>query len=119
MNDTLQLGSLTLTSRLLLGTGKYADLEVMREAFSVTGVDMVTVAIRRVNLGQTTEPTLLDYIDTAKIFLLPNTVARGAAALRERLKEKSGEREVAWQVQTVAPGQEAEGMAGELSAAED
>ncbi len=69
----LQFGKYELKSRLILGTGKYADLEVMREAFEVTGVDMVTVAIRRVNLGQSSEPTLLDYIDSEKITILPNT----------------------------------------------
>ncbi len=69
----LKFGRYTLNSRLILGTGKYADLEVMREAFRVTGVDMVTVAIRRVNLGQTKEPTLLDAIDTDRITILPNT----------------------------------------------
>lgn len=70
---TLRFGKYELTNRLILGTGKYADLEVMREAFAVTGIQMATVAIRRVNLGQTDEPTLLDYIDTDKITILPNT----------------------------------------------
>ncbi len=71
--ELLRFGKYELNSRLILGTGKYADLEVMREAFEVTGVDMVTVAIRRVNLGQSSEPTLLDAIDTEKITILPNT----------------------------------------------
>jgi len=70
---TLRFGKYELTNRLILGTGKYADLEAMREAFAVTGIQMATVAIRRVNLGQTDEPTLLDYIDTDKITILPNT----------------------------------------------
>jgi len=70
---TLRFGKYELTNRLILGTGKYADLEVMREAFTITGIQMATVAIRRVNLGQTDEPTLLDYIDTDKITILPNT----------------------------------------------
>ncbi len=76
----LRFGKYELTNRLILGTGKYADLEVMREAFAVTGIQMATVAIRRVNLGQTDEPTLLDYIDTDRITILPNTAGCYTAA---------------------------------------
>lgn len=74
MDDgALSFGKVELANRLILGTGKYADLEVMRKAFEVSGTRMVTVAIRRVNLGRSDEPTLLDYIDTDRITILPNT----------------------------------------------
>lgn len=73
--EKLCFGKYELTNRLILGTGKYADLEVMREAFRVAGIEMVTVAIRRVNLGAKPgdEPGILDFIDRAKITILPNT----------------------------------------------
>jgi thiazole synthase len=68
----LIVGKYELTSRLILGTGKYDDLDVMKRAFEVAGTEMVTVAIRRVDFDSK-EPTLLDYIDTEKITVLPNT----------------------------------------------
>ncbi len=68
----LQIGSFTLASRLIVGTGKYANFEVMKQALEASGTSMVTVAIRRVNLDSK-EPTLLDAIDTKKYILLPNT----------------------------------------------
>jgi len=69
----LRFGKYELTNRLILGTGKYEDLEVMKKAFEVAGTEMVTVAIRRVNLGEDAGPTLLDFIDREKITILPNT----------------------------------------------
>ncbi|MHC4472912.1 MAG: thiazole synthase, partial [Planctomycetota bacterium] len=68
----LRVGEHELSSRLILGTGKYADLEVMRKAFEVAGTEMVTVAIRRVDFDSG-EPTILDFIDTERITVLPNT----------------------------------------------
>src|SRR6187549_2224821 len=61
-------------SRLIVGTGKYPSHSVMRAAHEASGADMVTVAVRRVDISRKTE-SLLDYIDTSKIFLLPNTAA--------------------------------------------
>ena len=71
----LVLNGKEYTSRLFLGTGKYADPEVMREAFRTSGTQIVTVAVRRVNLDdiQAGKPSLLDYIDRKAIDLLPNT----------------------------------------------
>ena len=60
-------------SRLIVGTGKYPTHEVMRQAHRASGADMVTVAVRRVNISDRTQESLLDYIDPAAIFLLPNT----------------------------------------------
>ena len=66
------LGDLTFRSRLVLGTGKYPSHELMRACHEAAGTEMVTVAIRRVNLKKG-EPSLLDFVDRAKIRLLPNT----------------------------------------------
>jgi thiazole synthase len=68
----LTIGPLTLRSRLILGTGKYTTFEIMRAAHEASGVDMVTVAIRRVDLSGE-GANLLDFIDTERIHLLPNT----------------------------------------------
>src|SRR2546427_393793 len=73
MYDTsLWLGGKEYTSRLIVGTGKYPSFENMREAIEASGAEIVTVAVRRVNLpGQ--GKSLLDFIDTKKYTLLPNT----------------------------------------------
>ena len=71
MNDLVIAGR-TFRSRLIVGTGKYPSHSIMRAAHEASGTDMVTVAVRRVDISRKTE-SLLDYIDTSKIFLLPNT----------------------------------------------
>lgn len=70
--DPLVLGGKTFRSRLLVGTGKYETFPLMREALDASGAEIVTVAVRRVNLDRSSE-SLLDYIDTARYTLLPNT----------------------------------------------
>ena len=70
--DTLKIGLYEFTSRLIIGTGKYASFDIMEEALEASGAQVVTVAIRRVNLDSK-EPTLLDHIDLKKYTLLPNT----------------------------------------------
>ncbi len=73
MQDTaLVLGGKEFQSRLIVGTGKYPSFEVMKEAIVASGAQLVTVAVRRVNLPGTGE-SLLDYIDTSRYTLLPNT----------------------------------------------
>lgn len=73
-NDPLHIGSRTFTSRLLVGTGKYTDLAQTGEAIAASGAQIVTVAIRRVNIGQNKdEPNLLDVISPEKYTILPNT----------------------------------------------
>src|ERR1041385_7785445 len=67
------IGGRTFTSRLIVGTGKYSSFAVMAQAHEASGADMVTVAVRRVNLSDRSRESLLDYIDTERIFLLPNT----------------------------------------------
>jgi len=68
-----KLGKYELRSRLFLGTGKYPDLETMREALDASGCQVVTVAVRRVEMGQKHAEKLLDYVDPKKYILLPNT----------------------------------------------
>lgn len=72
--DTWQVGTYTLRSRLLVGTGKYKDFDETRDAIQASGAEVVTVAIRRTNIGQRTdEPNLLDVISPEEYLLLPNT----------------------------------------------
>lgn len=81
MTDTpLVIAGRTFTSRLIVGTGKYSSHEIMKAAHDASGTDMVTVAVRRVNLGDRSRPSLLDFIDTSRIALLPNTAACYTAA---------------------------------------
>ena len=63
----------TFSSRLIIGTGKYPSHQVMRDCHTASGADMVTVAVRRVNISDRSRESLLDYIDTDRIFILPNT----------------------------------------------
>lgn len=70
--ETLKFGGREFTSRLLVGTGKYPDYPTMQRALEASGAEIVTVAVRRVNLDRKQE-SLLDYIDPKKYTLLPNT----------------------------------------------
>ena len=72
MTDTWKLGDRTFTSRIIVGTGKYASLDETRAALAASGAEIVTVALRRVDLSSK-EPTVLDAIDRKKYVLLPNT----------------------------------------------
>ena len=63
----------TFQSRLIVGTGKYSSHAVMAQAHAASGADMVTVAVRRVNISDRSKESLLDYIDTERMFILPNT----------------------------------------------
>lgn len=71
--DTLQLGSHSFTSRLIVGTGKYADYESMGEALVRSGTQCITVAVRRERLVDAQGNNLLDFVDTSRYTLLPNT----------------------------------------------
>lgn len=72
--DTLTIAGRAYSSRLLVGTGKYKDFEQTRAALDASGTEIVTVAIRRTNIGQNAgEPNLLDYVPPSKFTLLPNT----------------------------------------------
>jgi thiazole synthase len=71
-NDKLVLGGRTFKSRLLVGTGKYSSFPLMKEALEKSGTEIVTVAVRRVNLDRSSE-SLLDYVDSKRFAILPNT----------------------------------------------
>ena len=71
--DAIRIGTHTLRSRLIVGTGKYRTYEIMREALALSGTDCVTVAVRRERLFDSEGRNLLDYIDTNRYTLLPNT----------------------------------------------
>lgn len=73
MNDVLCIRDRKFQSRLIVGTGKYPDERKMVEAHLASGADMITVAVRRVNITDRTKESLLDHIDTKKYFILPNT----------------------------------------------
>jgi len=73
--DPLVIADRTFTSRLIVGTGKYPSYPVMVRAHEASGAEMVTVAVRRVNISDRTQESMLDYIDTTRMFLLPNTAA--------------------------------------------
>ena len=71
--EKLKIGDIDLSSRLIVGTGKYETLQIMEQAHHASGAEMVTVAVRRVNLTDRTQPSLLDFIDRGKMIILPNT----------------------------------------------
>lgn len=72
--DTLTIAGQTYGSRLLVGTGKYKDFEQTRAALDASGAEIVTVAIRRTNIGQdASQPSLLDHVPPSRFTLLPNT----------------------------------------------
>lgn len=71
--ESLRIGSHTLASRLIVGTGKYASYESMAEALAISGTDCITVAVRRERLVDSAGRNILDFIDPAQYLLLPNT----------------------------------------------
>ncbi len=73
MKDDFVIAKKKFKSRLIVGTGKYKSFQQTAEAIKASGADMVTVAVRRVNITNKKETTLMDYIDPKKIIYLPNT----------------------------------------------
>src|ERR1051326_8809234 len=73
MEDTLVIGGKTFRSRLMVGTGKYKDFGIMREAIAASGAEIVTVSIRRVEIGAPGHQGILDQMDSSTLQLLPNT----------------------------------------------
>ena len=67
MSDIFKIGERTFHSRLIVGTGKYKDLQETADAVEASGADIVTVAVRRVNITDTKEPLLMDFIDLKKL----------------------------------------------------
>src|ERR1700730_13902573 len=75
MSDILKIADREFHSRLIVGTGKYRSFAEMKRCHEASGADMVTVAVRRVNLTDRSKESLLDYIDRTRLFILPNTAA--------------------------------------------
>ena len=73
MRDKLTVANKKFSSRLIVGTGKYKSMTECAKAIKLSGADMVTVAVRRVNISDKNKPLLMDYIDPKKITYLPNT----------------------------------------------
>jgi thiazole synthase len=73
MSETLTIAGREFRSRLIVGTGKYRSFKEMQRCHEASGAEMVTVAVRRVNLTDRSQESLLDYIDRSRIFILPNT----------------------------------------------
>ena len=71
--DKLVIGGREFRSRLMVGTGKYASFEQMAQAIELSGAEIVTVAVRRVNISDRSKESLLDYLDLKNYTLLPNT----------------------------------------------
>src|SRR5919112_3427385 len=75
MQDILRIADREFRSRLIVGTGKYRSCQEMQRCHEASGADMVTVAVRRVNVTDRSKESLIDYIDRSKILILPNTAA--------------------------------------------
>ena len=73
IKDKLTIANKKFNSRLIVGTGKYKDFKQTAEAVTASGADIVTVAVRRVNILDKDQPVLMDYLDPKKITYLPNT----------------------------------------------
>ena len=78
--DGLTIAGRIFRSRLIVGTGKFPSNPIMVQAHEASGAEMVTVAVRRVNISDRSKESLLDYIDADKYFLLPNTAGCYSAA---------------------------------------
>jgi len=91
--DKWSLAGNDFSSRLIVGTGKYRDFEQTAAAVEASGAEIVTVAVRRVNISDPNQPMLVDYLDPKKITYLPNTAGcyDGASAVRTlRLAREAG-----------------------------
>jgi thiazole synthase len=91
--DHLVIAGRSFGSRLIVGTGKFGSHEVMRSALAASGTEMVTVALRRVDLDATGGPDILEFIDPSRYLLLPNTsgaVDAGEAVRLARLARAAG-----------------------------
>ena len=92
-SDSWSVAGRTFSSRLIVGTGKYRDFEQNAAAVAASGAEIVTVAVRRVNISDRNAPLLMDYIDPKKITYLPNTAGcfTAAEAIRTlRLAREAG-----------------------------
>ena len=91
-NNSLRIAGREFHSRLIVGTGKYRSFQEMARAHAASGAEIVTLAVRRVNLTDRTKESMLDYIDRSKYFILPNTA--GCANAEEAVRAARLAREV-------------------------
>jgi thiazole synthase len=91
-NDLLEIAGREFRSRLIVGTGKYRSFQEMARAHEASGAEMVTVAVRRVNLTDRSQESMLDYIDRSRYFILPNTA--GCYSAEEAIRAARLAREV-------------------------
>jgi thiazole synthase len=91
-NDKLKIAGREFRSRLMVGTGKYASFEQMVRALDTSGAEVVTVAVRRVNVSDRNKESLLDAIDSKRFFILPNTA--GCYSVDEAVRTARLAREV-------------------------
>ena len=92
-SEKLTIAGREFSSRLIIGTGKYKSYQENADALAASGADIVTVAVRRVNLTNPDEPLLVDFIDPKKVVYLPNTAGcfTGEDAVRTlRLAREAG-----------------------------
>ncbi|EIM05724.1 thiazole synthase, partial [Planococcus antarcticus DSM 14505] len=80
----LRIGDYEFSSRLLLGTGKYPDFDIQKEAVAVSGTEILTFSVRRMNIFEASQPNFLENLDIAKYTLLPNTA--GAKTAEEAVR---------------------------------
>jgi thiazole synthase len=92
MSDTIVIAGRAFRSRLFVGTGKYRSFQEMARCHEASGCEVVTVAVRRVNLTDRSKESLLDYIDRSKYFILPNTA--GCYSADEAIRTARLSREV-------------------------
>lgn len=94
LNAPLVIGNKTLQSRLIVGSGKYKDFKTTREATLASGADVITIAVRRVNILDSTQENLLDYFKDIQISFLPNSAgcvnAKEAITLFRLVREATG-----------------------------
>ena len=90
--DLLIIAKKKFTSRLIVGTGKYKNMSECAKAIKISGAEIVTVAVRRVNITDKSKPILMDYIDPKKITYLPNTA--GCFSSKEALRTLRLAREI-------------------------
>ncbi len=113
--DTWTVAGRTFTSRLIVGTGKYKDFEQNAAALEASGAEIVTVAVRRVNVSDPKAPMLTDYIDPKKVTYLPNTAGcftADEAIPPPRLARHAG----GWALETLAGPREARPLSPEMRA---
>ncbi len=90
--DKFVISNKTFKSRLIVGTGKYKNMSECAKAIQISGAEIVTVAVRRVNISDKKKPLLMDYIDPKKITYLPNTA--GCFSSKEALRTLRLAREI-------------------------